>query len=105
ILQVGAASAALMTGIAFVLLASMQFQPDQIQPEPLQQPTDVIFSDLSCAVTRILLTDYIDGNLDFETAGSVKQHLEHCGHCWSDYNKLLATLESRPRAILAKADS
>ena len=41
---------------------------------------------------RDLASDYIDGEVDDDTAAKVEDHLERCGLCQSFFNTLKATI-------------
>ena len=45
-------------------------------------------TELSCQQTVSMLSDYIDGLLDAETAESVWQHLQECEACMDEYESL-----------------
>ena len=48
---------------------------------------------MNCPIDEIMLIDYLDGELDPETARRVEQHLESCPTCRAEYESLLKVKE------------
>ena len=49
-------------------------------------------TELSCALARSMVSDYIDGELPADHARSLEQHLETCPFCPPLYASLVETL-------------
>lgn len=60
--------------------------------------------DLSCADLVGLLSDYLEGTLDDETARSVEGHLETCDGCDTYLSQLETTIEVAGRLSAEELD-
>ena len=49
---------------------------------------------MNCPIDEILLIDYLEGELEPETARRVEQHLESCPACRAEYDSLLRVREA-----------
>lgn len=45
---------------------------------------------MRCAYARSVVSDYINGDLDAETAAALEDHLRECAHCPPIYASLIA---------------
>lgn len=47
---------------------------------------------MNCHKVQTYLSEYLDGELDTERAGSLERHLEHCPACAAEWHSLRATV-------------